>query len=207
MPKTDMPERNRRDQRHAETKQAILDAARALILEKGTEHVALREIARRMEHSPAGLYEYFGGKDEIIAAVAAEAFERLSAYLNYIPKHLPPAQRVIEIGLAYVNFARHNAEHFMLIFSRLPSGRTSTQQPPSAGSPYQTLLGAIQDGISTGEFVARPDYGVEHMAYGLWALVHGMAMLQQTHLQRFEADFAAVDRRTLEAFVKGLTRA
>ena len=44
---------------------------------------------------------------------------------------------------------------------------------------------------------------LEEMAYSLWALAHGMAMLQQTHLRHFQADFSAVDRRVLEAFVQG----
>jgi hypothetical protein len=35
-------------------------------------------------------------------------------------------------------------------------------------------------------------------------MAHGMAMLQQTHLQHFQTDFVAHDRRVLEHFVRGL---
>jgi AcrR family transcriptional regulator len=35
----------------------------------------MRAIADRIDYSPASLYGYFGGKDEIIAAVCDEAFE------------------------------------------------------------------------------------------------------------------------------------
>jgi AcrR family transcriptional regulator len=193
-----------REQRHADTKHAILRAARALILEKGPDKLSLREIARRIRHSPAGLYEYFGGKAEIVDAVAAEAFEQLSAYLRRVPTDLPPAQRLTEIGLAYVDFARHNPEHFLLVFTRLPSGRTSLQEPASMNSPYRIVLQAVQEGIDAGARAVQAGYGVEEMAYSLWALVHGMAMLQRTHLHDFEVNFRALDRRALEVFVNGL---
>jgi AcrR family transcriptional regulator len=188
-----------RRQRHIETKQAILQAARALILEKSADKLSLREIARRIGYSPAGLYEYFGSKEEIVAAVAAEGFEQLHADLNRIPTGLPPTQRLVAIGLAYVRFAQQHPEHFMLIFSRLPSARTSLQTPAGANSPYQIVLQAIQDGVDAGALPAS--YEVEVMAYSLWALAHGMAMLQQTHLRDFQADFLALDQRVLEALV------
>jgi len=192
-----------RQQRHIETKQAILQAARALILEKGAEKLSLREIARRLGYSPAGLYEYFGSKEEIVGAVAAEGFEQLHAYLSRIPSGLPPAQRLVEIGLAYVRFAQQHPEHFLLIFSRLPSGRTSLQTPADANSPYQIVLQAIQDGIDAGTLALPADSDLEEMVYSLWALAHGMAMLQQTHLRHFQADFPTRDRRVLEVLVQG----
>jgi hypothetical protein len=65
------------------------------------------------------------------------------------------------------------------------------------------VLRAAQDGIDAGVLVASPGFGAEQIAYGLWCLAHGMAMLQQTHLQQFQADFVAHDRRVLEQFVAG----
>ena len=201
-----MDERTPRQRRHADTRQAILRAARALILEKGPDKLSLREVARRIGHSPAGLYEYFGSKEEIVAEVAAEAFGQLGAALRHIPGGLRVDQRLVEIGLAYVEFARQNPKHFKLIFTQLPSQRVSAQQPADINSPYQILLQTVQDGIDAETFMARADYGAEEIAYSVWALAHGMAMLQQTHLRQFQADFRAVDRRAFEVFVHGLSR-
>lgn len=194
-----------RKERHQLTKQTVLKAARALVLEKGPDKLSLREVARRVGHSPAGLYEYFSGKDEIIAALAVESYDRLYAYLNRVPASLAPAERVIEIGLAYVDFARQNPEHFMLTFTKLRSGRTSWQQPLRQTSPYGVVLQAVQASIDAGLFQTRDDYGAQEIAYGLWVIAHGMAMLQQTHLQAFQEDFLPTDRKTLEVFVKGLS--
>jgi AcrR family transcriptional regulator len=196
-----------RQQRHADVKQAIVWAARALILEKGPDNLSLREIARRIGHSPAGLYEYFGSKEEIVAAVAAEALGQLGGYLEHVPTSLPPARRLVELGLAYVEFARRHPERFLLVFSSLVSSRASPQTPADARSPYRIVQQTVRDGIDAGDFAPRAGYDVEEIAYSLWALAHGMAMLQQTHLRQFPADFKTADRRALETFVAGLASA
>jgi len=198
-----MEQRTRRE-RHEETRVAILDATRALILEKGVAGLALREVARRAGYSPASLYEYFSSKEDLVGTVAAEALERLAATLRAVPEDLPARQRLVELGMAYVGFARQHTEHFLLIFSRLPSGRASLHQPPRSSSPYQIVLHAIQNAIDSGALMSQEGYGVEQIGYHLWALAHGMATLQQTHLRQFNADFATLDRRALESFVQGL---
>ena len=59
-----------RTKRHLRTKQAILDAARQIIAEEGPAALSMRALADRIDYSAAGLYEYFGSKEEIIAAVS-----------------------------------------------------------------------------------------------------------------------------------------
>jgi AcrR family transcriptional regulator len=193
-----------RPQRHAEMKVAIVQAARAVILEAGPEHFSLREVARRSGYSPAGLYEYFSGKEDLVQAVANESLAQLYAALSYAARDLPPTERLIALGLAYVRFARDNPQHFMLTFARLPSQRTSLQVPPLKTSPYQLVVHTVQEGVDAAVFRVRPGFGVEEMAYGVWVMAHGMAMLQQTHLQHFQTDFVAHDRGVLEAFVHSL---
>ena len=47
---------------------AILQAARAVILERGPAPFAPREVARRSGYIPTGLYEYFSGKQDLVRA-------------------------------------------------------------------------------------------------------------------------------------------
>ena len=60
---------------YARTQQAILDAARAIIHEQGPDKLSMRAIADRIDYSPAGLYEYYGSKEEIIAEEEADVKE------------------------------------------------------------------------------------------------------------------------------------
>ncbi len=199
-----MMELTPRQRRRQKTKQAILETARELITEKGLEGFSVREIARRIDYSPAGLYEYFDNKNEIVAAVWAEGVERLNAYLNQVPADLPPSERLLRLGLAYLDFARNNPEHFMLIFTTLPSGHESFVELTEADSPYNILLDAVQAAIEAGEFNLPAERSLNEVAYSLWAIVHGMAMLQQTIFHHSPGDFDTVHRWMLEVFARGL---
>ena len=192
--------------KHDDPRAAILAAARELILENGPEQLSLRAVARRSAYSPAALYEYFDGKDALVRAVADESLSQLTAALRRVPADLPVPQWLVELGLAYVQFAQHHPHDFRLIFVQLPSRRQSLAEPAPATSPFRIVLQAVSAGVERGVLRTDPGYGVEEIAYSLWVMAHGMAMLQQTHLRHLAQTAATVDRRVLEAFVQGLTR-
>ena len=83
-----------RERRAERTRKAILDTAMQLIVEKGPDKLSLREVARRIDYSPAGLYEYFGSKDELVEAACSEADRRLGLYLNAAD----PVHRVVIVA-------------------------------------------------------------------------------------------------------------
>src|SRR3712207_2639913 len=148
-----------RQAKHDDPKEAILEAARALILEQGPEQLSLRAVARRSAYSPAALYEYFDGKDALIAAVADESLAQLAAALHHVPADLPAHRRLVELGLAYVRFAQPQPHHFRLIFQRLPARRRWVAEPVRPTSPYRIVLEAVQEGIDRGELRTYPAYG------------------------------------------------
>lgn len=193
-----------RERRHQRTKQAILRAARELITEKGASGLSLRALARRIDYSPAGLYEYFGSKDEIITAVRGEAIERLGSYLNKISPDLPPNERLLKLGLAYLEFARREPEHFMLIFNTTVVNPVSFKGRIAEETPYKLLIEAIQVAIDAGEFKLPEGIGREQIAYSLWSLIHGMAMLQQTMFRQCKNDLNPVQQWAIHVFTKGL---
>jgi AcrR family transcriptional regulator len=78
-----------RERRSERSRQSILQAALELVIEKGLSKLSLREIARRADYSPAGLYEYFGSKDEIIEALVRDANQRFFEHLSRISRSLP----------------------------------------------------------------------------------------------------------------------
>jgi AcrR family transcriptional regulator len=175
-----------------------------LILEKGPDNLSLREVARRSDYSPAGLYEHFKNRDEIVEAVAAEGLSRLRAHLGTIPQDLPSRRRLVELGIAYVEFARQNPEHFALIFSYSATGDSLSNEVTGDNSPYGAFLRAATAALAAGKVAGQKDYGPAEMAYSLWALAHGIAMLQATHLRYSQIDFGAANRYTFETFVRGM---
>jgi AcrR family transcriptional regulator len=188
-----------RERRYQKTRQAILQAALDIIAEKGVEGLALREVAQRIDYSPAGLYEYFKSKDELITAVCLEGFERLADYLNQVPADLPPAERLTQLGLAYLNFARQNRAHFLFIFTTISPSQIAPDQL-SAEAPFRNLWQTVQALIDTGQMDLPPGYGAHELAYVLWSLVHGMAMLELTPYRSANFDLAAVQSWVIEKF-------
>ncbi|HTO98880.1 MAG TPA: TetR/AcrR family transcriptional regulator [Myxococcales bacterium] len=189
------------ERRQERSRGRILSAARELILRHGVENLSLRAVAERAGYSPASLYEYFAGKDDLIATVAQEVAGRLDQRMGSVPAGLPPERRLIRLGAAYVDFARAHSEDFLLLFHRLKSARKSAREAAGPGSPYARVLGAAQEGCRSGVLRASEGFGPEEMAYALWALAHGMAMLQLTHLKAYQADFEESDRKALERLV------
>lgn len=198
--------RSPRTRRHQRTQQAILDAAREIIGSEGVAALSMRAIAERIDYSPAGLYEYYGGKDEIIAAVCNEAFDQLTQALRNTDPTLPPVESLRECGVNYVRFAIENTDAFLLMFTNAPL--TAPPDAPAEAmlrqSPaFMVLHAAVQRCVDAGVFTARPDYGVLSMAITCWQMVHGMAMLAVTIMRTQPPDLDAY-RRSLEVLHAGI---
>ena len=198
-----------RERRFLRTRQAILDAALEIIREEGPEGLSMRALADRIDYSAAGLYEYFGGKDEIIAEVCREGHDRLASHMRTADPALPVVDYLLEIGLGYIRFALENPDYFLLMFTVAPPGPapdTSPQALPEEDSSFQILLNAIRRGIEEGAFPARPGFGLMEMAYAAWVTVHGISMLRVTSLRGYPMDFESADREALVNFARGLQR-
>ncbi len=190
-------------ERRSNIRQKILQTALSLIDEKGLDKLSLREIARRVDYSPAGLYEYFDGKDDILRALAREADARLFKEFARIPHELPPVERLLQICLAYVEYVVYSSAYFVVI-DNVPSSYTSFDQPVPNESSYFLFLQAVQNAIENGDIQTRDDFGEESIIYSLWALIHGMGTLQLTRLRDFDMDFETANRRALEIFIESL---
>lgn len=200
-----------RQRRHVRTKQAILDAALEIVIQEGPAALSMRSLAERIDYSPAGLYEYFSSKEQIIAAVCDEGQRMLYESMSQVDGSLPPVEHLYQIGKAYINFALEHPDYFLLMFTVAPQPDV-VEIPPEVlrqmmrgeGTAYGLLLQAIQRGIDLGAFPVRPDFGLDQMGYAAWSLVHGIAMLRITALRPYPIDLTAFDDQALRNFMRGL---
>jgi AcrR family transcriptional regulator len=58
-----------REQQQALAREHVLDAAEAVVAERGLQGTTLRDIAARAEYSVGALYQFFDGKGELLTAV------------------------------------------------------------------------------------------------------------------------------------------
>ncbi len=189
-----------RERRQARTREAIVQAAEEIIESQGPEALNMRDVAERIDYSASNLYEYFSGKDELLATVVKEALARLILHVRHISSNLSARERLQSYGHAYLEFARTHPELYLLIFSR-----KGVQTKPSEETPHDLLQQIVQEGITTGSFVPRPGFGLQEMTFGCWSLVHGIAMLRLTMHDVLWETYIATDDQVLGCFVDGMS--
>lgn len=203
-----------RERRHQRTQHAIIEAARQIIRETGVDSLSMRAIAERIDYSPAGLYEYFGSKEEIIAAVCTQNFERFAKRLAQVDKSLAPTEYMLELGLAYIDFAVRNPDSFLLMFTTFPllqGEHQSLLHPDKEDTPvgneaFAILVQGVQRCVDAGIYRTTPNFGVLEMAYASWTQVHGLAMLRITSGSITPLDHNRLEREALLRWGAGLSQ-
>jgi AcrR family transcriptional regulator len=113
---------------HGNLKPALIAAALKEISKHGVEGFSLRGVARRAGVSAPAVYRHFADKDDLIAAVAVEAAERLETIVAEAMAAAPkePIEQFRASGVSLVRFATAHPEHFRVIcvpgaFARAPA--------------------------------------------------------------------------------------
>jgi len=81
--KTKKPKRRRL--KAGQRRQALIDAARSLFISKGYASVSLDEVVRVAGGSKSAIYQYFGNKEGLLAAVTEDLAERMLSEIT-MPK-------------------------------------------------------------------------------------------------------------------------
>src|ERR1700690_3059070 len=98
-------------------KQALLEASLDLMRKAGPGGFTLREVARRAGVSHNAPYRHFRDKEELMAALAAGGFDRLTGAMTHASKSAIGAlERFRMSGRGYVEFALRYPQHFAVMF-------------------------------------------------------------------------------------------
>lgn len=161
---------------HGALRQALLDAAESLLLERGVDAFTLRECARRAGVSHAAPAHHFGDARGLLTAFATLGFERMAQLMQRYWDEAPadPAQRLVAVGQAYIDFALAHRAHFQLMFGsdRLDIGNAALQ---TAGGRTGEMLSLAMADVMTSRKLA-----IETLPQRLllaWSAVHGYATL------------------------------
>jgi AcrR family transcriptional regulator len=160
---------------HPNLRKTLLDAAVALIGEVGPRAFTLREVARRAGVSHNAPYRHFPSKDDLLAAVAAEGFDRLTAVMQKaMARGKSPRERLELCGCGYVDFALHWPQHFLIMFD-LPHSPNDCSPAHIAGqNAFQVLLDCVAAAQQSGDLAPGE---LMPLAWTAWSLVHGIAKL------------------------------
>lgn len=157
---------------HGDLRRASIDAGLAMLRERNTDDLGLREVARAVGVSPTALYRHFPDKAAFFAALSAEGFERLAEAQATAQQAAGPGSAGFGAsGRAYIDFALANPALFRLMFSHAPHPEIPGEAP--ANSAMALLRGNVEALLGPG----HPPAEVTALCVHAWAVVHGLSVL------------------------------
>ncbi|MBO0881246.1 MAG: TetR/AcrR family transcriptional regulator [Mycobacterium sp.] len=157
---------------HPQVRDALLDAARAELVEHGRAAISLRAVARRAGLSHAAPKYHFGDRAGLLTAIATEGFHALARQLSKV--HESDAQQQLAVlGCAYIDFGLSHPALFELMFA--PSELHAAD--PELIAAQEQAIGTLTTTVSRlGDTDPTPS-GSPKLALISWALVHGLVVL------------------------------
>ncbi len=147
----------------------LLAAALLLLESEGPAALSLRNLGTRLGVRAPSIYHYFPDKSALEAALIEQGtailFQHLSQSLLAIP-HANPTQRLRELALAYLHFARSRPQLYTYLMQQAPGSGYS----PSGKHLWNLLLATLAD------LTGIPDDTSRSVA--LWSFLHGFAALE-----------------------------
>ena len=195
---------------HGNLREALIEAAVAIIDEQGVEQLSVRETAKRAGVSPGAPFRHFASRAALLTAVAEQATERLAASATQAlaaAAGQPPLQRLAAIGHAYLDWASAYPTHFRVISDRTQLDGGGSPATAQANEGLRRQMRALLN-EALGEYASANDR--EHALVASRAMVYGLArMAADGHFPEWQlpqADAPATLHGVLDFFIAGLAR-
>ena len=163
---------------HGDLRRSLLAEASELARTGGPEAVTLREVARRLDVSPAAIYRHVPDREALLGEVAATARLALArrmldevATVDEAEPRMRAIRRFGAIGRGYLRFASEEPNLLAAAFLPIQPPNPAAEDP----NPWNVLASALDDLVATGAMPAERRPGAEIVA---WSTVHGFAILQ-----------------------------
>jgi AcrR family transcriptional regulator len=170
-------EREARGYHHGNLREALIQAARELIKEKGPGGFTFADAARSAGVSPAAPYRHFRDREALLADVAREGFQRFEAMLatGWNGGKPDPMTAFNNVGKAYLAFARADPAYYAAMFE---SGLPPDVSPDlrAASDRAFAVLRTAADGVVTLLPAAKRPPALM-MSLHIWSIAHGIASL------------------------------
>lgn len=180
-------------------------AAERLFAEHGPEAVSMRPLAAEIGLTAMSLYRYFKDKDDILAAVRAQGFDRIAEVLERaLAASMPPGCAAAPVSSAYITFALEHPAAYRLMFELTQPNEADYPELVRAVSRARRPLRAfVEQSIAAGWIEADEPEAVAH-AY--WAAIHGLVVLQLAGKIPSAVSFDAIRRSILGALDRGFRK-
>ncbi|RWQ56913.1 TetR/AcrR family transcriptional regulator [Mesorhizobium sp.] len=165
----------RREKQKAELRSELVDAAHKLVQEEGYEGLTIRKLAKRVGYAPMSVYSYFADKQDILFALAEDAFKTLAKRIEDHPAD-DPIEALQVVMTEYAAFGLGNPNEYRTIFMtekvKPSEGRTFAEM--QEGNPLmKVLIKRVEACVAAGKLKGDS----RAIATMLWAVGHGTISL------------------------------
>ena len=165
----------RREKQKAELRSELVAAAHKLVQEEGYEGLTIRKLAKRVGYAPMSVYSYFADKQDILFALAEDAFETLARRIEEHPSD-DPVEALQAVMTEYAAFGLGNPNEYRTVFmtakTRPPEGQ-SFQEMHEANPAMKALISRVEACVAAGKLQGD----ARAIATMLWAVGHGTISL------------------------------
>jgi AcrR family transcriptional regulator/DNA/RNA-binding domain of Phe-tRNA-synthetase-like protein len=193
---------SRSERRKARTMAAILDAAERHFLERGYEDARVDEIAEAADVAVGSIYNHFGSKEGLYAALAERALELHALYMSEgVDPDRPPLERLLDVAGRLARFGREHPG-YLRILALPPHGLGESGEDLAArvrahlADQERRTAALIEAAIREGD--VRP-LGARHAAEFVWSAWLGMLTLGRAAERTAPGADDAALRRVVEA--------
>lgn len=171
------PAGDRRGYHHGNLKEALIEAARRFIAERGLGGFTLVDAAKLVGVTPAALYRHFRGREALVEEVAFRGYGQLAERLaRALAGPGTPLERFTRMGETYLDFAEKEPGYYAAMFAPRATPETTTGAPSPWGRPrgaFDILVEALGRIFPEGFGAVDPRF----IALEVWVLAHGIATL------------------------------
>ena len=153
---------------HGDLRAALIATAIELIQERGLSRFSLAEASRRLEVAVSAPYAHFADRDDLLAAVAVQIYERFYAQMAAeVGQFQTPADRLAALTRAYVRFAVANRSLFELLYTAGLDKRLHPELAMAKQPLLDVVLACVQALADDNEALSSDlTTAVEATAYG-----------------------------------------
>ena len=169
-----LPPRERRRRNREQMTAAIVEAARAVMRERGVADLSLREVARRVSMQAPSLYEYFPSKAALYDALFLAGFRLFRARFLQGQEGASTFWEQTQARFeGYMGFAREHPDLYQLIFEHpVPGFAPSDETMAESLALLERFTGRIAEAIESGEIA--PGLSAAQSRDLLIAMMHGL---------------------------------
>jgi AcrR family transcriptional regulator len=166
-------------QKHRSTlvrRKQIIDAARKLIIKKGSEHVTVRNIAKEVKISEAAIYRHFKSKRDVLLLLANQITDNLLQDIeNEAPGGRDPLERIDRILKSHLSTIEQRRGISFLVLAEIISlgdKKLNNEVYKNLQAYVDRLKTLLSDGASSGR--VKQDLDLDAASLLMFGLIQGL---------------------------------